>query len=106
NILLNLMLIPRFSYMGAVFATNLTRFFVISIEAVLLYRIGFLPGAINYWKIWIKIISSTAVMGIFIVLFKEINLFILMPFAALIYFSLLYLMKGLNIARTVKDQNG
>lgn len=96
NILLNLLLIPTFSYMGASVATNLTRFFVIITEFLLLLKMGIGLKIKDYFKMGTKIILASVMMGAFLVIFKTINLFLLIFLATGVYFGFLYLMKGFD----------
>jgi O-antigen/teichoic acid export membrane protein len=96
NVVLNIFLIPNYSYIGAGIATDLTRFFVILVEFIILSKIGFnlkdrvfLDGAL-------KITISSLILAYFIESFKNSNLLLLIILSALLYFTTLYLIKGLD----------
>jgi O-antigen/teichoic acid export membrane protein len=93
NIILNILLIPRFGLSGAAAATLATEmsFFVIAYYALSIkgYRIK--------WRnlLYMPIISSI-VMGIFIMKFIYIQIIILIPISAIIYFICLYATKYIS----------
>ncbi|HDD43960.1 MAG TPA: flippase [Candidatus Desulfofervidus auxilii] len=93
NIMLNMLFIPNYSYIGASIATDITRFFVISAEFIILSKIGFnLPNRV--FLTWVlKAIASSLIMAGFIIFFKNINLLLLIVISILLYFIGLYLMK-------------
>ena len=96
NILLNLFLIPQFNYIGASIVANLTKFFVIAVAFYILLKIGFAPQKEFYFKTGPKVIFAAICMGIFIAIFKEMNLFFLVLFSVVIYFGILFLLKELR----------
>ena len=95
NIIMNLLLIPNFSYIGASIATDLTRLFVISVEFVILGKIGFKFQG-SFLVGLFKIIASSAVMASYILFFNNINLFLLIFISALIYFIVFYILRGFD----------
>ncbi len=90
NIILNALLIPRFSYIGASIATLATTL----INFLLLYYFNAKSGYhIGVLKLLIKPFASAVVMGIFIFFFgSRINLLLLVPVSGIIYLSSLALM--------------
>ncbi|MHA1439874.1 MAG: flippase [Promethearchaeota archaeon] len=96
NILLNFLLIPQFSYIGASIATDITRFFVIVTEFLILSRIGFSLQKKMWLNMISKIVFSGLIMTIFIEYFRNINLLLLVFLSMFLYFMILYLMKGFN----------
>lgn len=92
NIILNLILIPNFSYVGSGVATIISEFILLSI----LYYIASL--AINLkslYKIMIKPFIACGVMAVFIYFYNYINLVFIIVISSLIYFLILYFMKGI-----------
>ena len=90
NILLNLFLIPTFSYIGASFATLIAA--VISTGYIFLatYKVGY---GIDYKTVindLSKILFATLIMSMFILYFKGLNLFLLVITATLLYFTFIY----------------
>jgi O-antigen/teichoic acid export membrane protein len=96
NVSLNMLFIPKFSYIGASIATNLTRFLVILVELIILSKIGFNLRNKMLLSDMFKIVTASSIMAGFIVCFKNANLFLLTVAAMVIYFSVLYLMKGFD----------
>lgn len=93
NVILNLFLIPSFSYIGAAIATIAAESFLLIAYIYLTTRSIF---KVSFHKIIVKPIISCGVMGVFIFQFREINLIILIITSIIIYFSLLYLLKGIS----------
>jgi len=93
NVILNLILIPPLSYVGAGIAT-------ITAETVLfglyVYVISKNFYALPFHKIVIKPIVATLVMGFFIYFCGFINLFLLIILAIFLYFAILYFIKGIS----------
>jgi O-antigen/teichoic acid export membrane protein len=94
NILLNLILIPKFSYVGASIATVLTEI------SILIINFYYMPPMISRKELIVQncpSIAASIVMAIFlfVVLTNYSGLWIIIP-AAMIYFIFFYLFKGLN----------
>ncbi len=96
NLVLNALLIPNYSYIGASIATDLTRFFVILIEFIILSKIGFNLQNSMFFAVVLKIIASSLIMAGFIEYFRNINLLLLIILSAFLYFIAFYLMGGLD----------
>ncbi|GAI48427.1 unnamed protein product [marine sediment metagenome] len=82
NVTLNLLLIPRFSFLGAAMAT------LISICIFLSLQYGFISKnlfRLNFFQIAGKPVISAALMGMIILLLRQLNLFLIVPIAALAY---------------------
>jgi O-antigen/teichoic acid export membrane protein len=82
NIFLNLLLIPRFSFMGAAIAS------LSSSVMLIVYQYWFVSKKlfkIDYVRIIMKPSISACAMGVFIMMYKEINLYVLIPISALVY---------------------
>jgi len=91
NVVLNLVLIPKYSYIGAAIATITTEIFLLTSYIYLNYRhLSQIP--IN--NVVVKSILACGVMGLFIYQFQYINLFLLISISILIYFAILFLIKG------------
>lgn len=92
NVILNLIVIPVYSYIGASVVTVLTDIIVF----ILLYRsikgigITFSKGT----KLsLIKIVVASAVMGVSLNYFSELNIFLLVALGALIYLGIILVLK-------------
>ena len=94
--MLNLLLIPKLSYIGASISTVITEIILVGGIFAVSYKIGY---GINYKKtleIIIKVAIASIIMGLFIWYFKVLNLVVLVILAVLIYFTILYLIKGIE----------
>lgn len=91
NIVLNLALIPKFSYIGASFATVITH----GINFGFLYHFTSKEGfKLNLIKIMYKPVIAGLLMGITLIYLNSLHLLILIPIAVLVYFFSLTLIKG------------
>lgn len=92
NVILNLALIPNFSYIGASIATLITEFLV-AILAIVIFRnsIQYAPS----FNLFFKALIAGGVMGLVLYNIIPWSIFILIPLGALVYFLILYLIKGL-----------
>jgi O-antigen/teichoic acid export membrane protein len=93
NVVLNLFLIPYFSYTGAAIATIAAEGFLLLSYFYLSFRY-FDKGSLQ--KIVLKPILACVVMGFFVYTFHNSNLILLILIAALLYFGMLYLIKGFS----------
>jgi O-antigen/teichoic acid export membrane protein len=93
NVILNLFLIPSFSYIGAAIATIITETILIFLYFILISR-SFYKLPIS--KILIRPLIASSIMGLFIYYLININLFLLILLAVLIYFASLYFVKGFS----------
>lgn len=93
NVVLNLLLIPRLSYIGAAIATVVTE----TVVFILLFHcISRYLYAILLHKHMVKLLPATLIMGISVFYLKEIELLVVIPIAILIYFTALYFTKALS----------
>lgn len=92
NVVLNLILIPKLSYIGASIATVITEFLVLLIIWQVVYK--YLPKLKINFKVFTKAFLATIVMGIVIYIMGNINMFIIIPVAVIVYFATLYLFGG------------
>lgn len=93
NVILNLLLIPTMSYIGASIATVITTAMVFGIYLYLVFKSGY---KLVVHKISIKPLIASFVMGGFIYWFNGINLFLLVLLAAILYLGALYTLKGIS----------
>ena len=92
NVLLNLILIPRYSLIGASIATVATELFSLVVMYVFCVRIGYgFSGVRNYLTL-VKILLSGLIMGILILWLKDMNLFVLVTLAVIIYYAATYIL--------------
>jgi O-antigen/teichoic acid export membrane protein len=93
NIILNLILIPIYSFVGAAVATVATEFF----NFILLFYFASKNGfRIDILKIISKPLIASIMMGVFIFYLNNVGLFLLMPLSMLFYFLVLLLIKGVR----------
>lgn len=95
NILLNLILIPRFSYIGASIVTVLTELTVLFLILYAAWKIDY-GISIKQMKELFKIIIASSIMGIIIFILKDQNLIILVLMSIIIYFSILIALSGFD----------
>lgn len=93
NILLNLILIPQYSYIGASINTLITEFGVAIFLMVVYNRTEYMFGKRKFIILIFKIIVASIGVGIFIWAFQFLNLFILIILAAILYLAIAYLIK-------------
>lgn len=95
NILLNFILIPKFSYVGASFATVITEIILMPLLIYVVWKNDY--TTINpLIKDFPKIIFSSLVMIIFIIYLNGLNLFLLIPIVLIAYFGTIFLTKTLD----------
>jgi len=90
NIIMNLILIPKYSYVGASIATVLTECFAFIFLFSAISRSEYKMPKRNIVYI-LKILLASLFMGIFIKYFKYCNIIILVFLAAVIYFTIIYI---------------
>lgn len=97
-IVLNIILIPKFQALGAsivVLASNILMFVLGIIECRKIIKYNFSSNLINFFKI----LLASAIMGIFILFFKEfLNIFLLCFLAMIIYFIIIFIFGGIKKA--------
>ena len=96
NIVINLILIPFYSYIGAAIATLLSYGLLFILGIVVVDKIVAYDKKYLFIAL-IKNLFSSAVMALFIILTKnQLHFVIVIPVAAIIYFAVLYLIKGFD----------
>lgn len=93
NIVLNVILIPKYSLVGSSVATIITEFFILLIYISLTFKIGL---KIPIIKIFFKPVIAVSVMAIFIYVFNVMNLYLLICCSVLIYFGVFLIIKGFS----------
>lgn len=96
NIVLNLILIPPYSYVGASIATLITEIVLVSYIIFITYKLGY---GISYSAVIrdiSRILVATLVMGLFLWYFINLNIFLLVIAGIIIYFVVLYLVRGID----------
>lgn len=108
NILLNLVLIPKFGLIGACISTVLTEIFLFANLFRITNKLGYGMSIKKIRDILIKIILSCFTMAIFLYYLMNVNLVISIVISIFSYFVTLYLVKGiddndLDIIRQLKN---
>lgn len=88
NITLNLLLIPKFSYLGASISTILSEMFL-----YLLFIFYIKEYNIDLKKSFIKPLIAAVLMGLVVYILKDMNLLITISVSSLVYFIILFLLK-------------
>jgi O-antigen/teichoic acid export membrane protein len=96
NILLNLFLIPKFSYIGASIATVLTEIFILIGIFYVCKNFGFGIRIKQILHDLLRIIFATFIMAVVILYLINCNLFILIFLSSLTYLVTLFVIKGIN----------
>jgi O-antigen/teichoic acid export membrane protein len=92
NVLLNLYLIPRFSYVGAAFATSMTEGLVLMLYMWQVYKyIQFLPKV--SWQ-FMKVVFTSALMGVVLYYTAGLNIFLQALLGAITFGVVLYFSTG------------
>lgn len=90
NVLLDLLLIPRFSYVGAALAT-LTADVILCVTCV---RFLYIPGLmVSLYQVFPKPLLSALAMGVILYLFREWGLLIALPLGGLVYLGFLFALR-------------
>ena len=95
NIILNLLLIPHFSYIAASFITVFTELTGLMIVFYVIHDIGYSTLS-SELKDTIMILAASLVMGLFIFYFRNLNLILVIIVATLLYLTILLLIKVIN----------
>jgi len=93
NLVLNIILIPMFSYLAASYVKSITELLVLVIAYPLTLKLGYALSLKSVGMDFLKIALSSAIMGVFIWYFTDLNLLLLVPAAALIYFAASFLLR-------------
>ncbi len=93
NVVGNLFLIPRYSYVGASIATIFTEALVCLLAFSVIYRyLKFVPR----FEIFFKSLASSLVMGVVLYLMGAVNLLLLIFVGGTVYFVVLYMLGGVS----------
>ncbi len=85
NVALNLTLIPLFSYIGSSIAVVLTELSMLSLLVYSIYRLGYELPARKLLGIILKVIVASTLMGLVIWYLHDLNLFVIVAIAIVIY---------------------
>lgn len=96
NIILNLILIPNFSYIGASVVTVITEVILVSYIIAASFKLGYRINSLKVIHIISKVLIATLIMSGFLWYFHDLNLFLLVLVGTLLYFTILYLVRGFD----------
>lgn len=91
NVVLNLILIPYYSYNGAATATVMSDLLIMIIQLYVIYRVGVRVNKKLYSDL-IKIIAGSAILGIALY-FLNLNMWVALPVGIIIYFAAIYILR-------------
>ena len=91
NVILNMFMIPHYSYDGAAITTVLSDVLIVVIQAYVIYKLGHRPNKKLYIDV-LKIIVGSAVLGIALY-FLKLNMWIAIPIGIIIYLTVIYLIR-------------
>lgn len=91
NLILNLVMIPYFSYDGAAITTVLSDILIVIIQSYIIYKLGYRPNKRLYSDIC-KIIIGSVILGIILNLL-HLNMWVALPVGIVIYIAVVYLLR-------------
>ena len=91
NIIMNFILIPSFSYIGAAITTVLSDMLIFIIQKYILHKIGHKPNKKLYYDGG-KIIIASAILG-FALYYLNLNMWVALPVGIVIYFVVIIALK-------------
>jgi len=96
NVVLNLVLIPKYGVTGASIATVATQFVTLTLAFIWSRRIGYGISTKSIVNVLAKVSVSVAVMCVPIMYFKDFYILALVPLSALLYFAVLLIIRGMD----------
>jgi O-antigen/teichoic acid export membrane protein len=89
NIILNLLLIPKFSYLGPCIASVTAQVTFLALTMLASSKIGYSLSRGDFIFL-VKLLMANAIMGIYIVFIRDQNLFLIIASSAILYFAISY----------------
>ena len=96
NVALNLVFIPKYSYIGASVATVMTEFTALALLFLWSSKIGYGISGKKIVDILAKPLVAAAVMGGLVFVLRDLTIWALVPLAALLYFIVLFIIRGID----------
>ena len=90
NIVLNFLLIPPMSYVGAGIATVLTEGVILGLQLYLVAKQGYV---LKFCKIAVRILLASLIMGVLTHVLNDINICLSIVTSIFVYFSILFVLK-------------
>lgn len=91
NVILNLFMIPRYSFIGASISTVLSEILILALALLTLHKVGVNPSKHLIGDIG-KVCLSSAILGVILYVLK-LNMWVAIPVSIVIYFALLFVTK-------------
>lgn len=95
NVVLNIIVIPKYSYIGASITTVITEFTALIFCIIVSSRIGYNISKNNIIDA-LKVVVASLIMGLLIINSEYLNPLFLILASIALYFSVLYLLKGFS----------
>ena len=96
NIILNLLIIPRFSYIGASITTVITELTILTLVLIFAYKTGYSVQRKDFLTYISRPAIASLIMGVFIWELMSVNLLILVLLSISLYVGILYIIGGIN----------
>jgi len=96
NVVLNLILIPKYSYVGASIATVVTELTALALVFFWSLKIGYGISKKKVVDILAKALVASAIMGVLVFYLRDLTLWGLLPLSALLYFIVLFIIRGVD----------
>jgi O-antigen/teichoic acid export membrane protein len=96
NVALNAILIPKYSGIGAAIATVATQVSVLTLSGISCARAGYGISLPSLLALLARTAIASAAMWVFVLRFDSLILWALIPLAALLYFAVLFLVRGIG----------
>ena len=91
NVVLNFLLIPHFSYIGAAVTTVLSDILIVAIQVYVIYKLGFRVNHKLYGDL-AKIVIASIILGI-ILYYLKLSLILAIPVGIIIYLAVIILLR-------------
>lgn len=102
NIILNFILIPYLSYIGAAITTVLSDILILIIQKYTIHKKGYKPDKRLYYDLG-KIILSSLILGIALH-FLKLNMWVALPVGILIYFGVIIILGTFNNDKNIINE--
>ena len=91
NVVMNLILIPKYSYNGAAVTTVLSDLLIVVVQSYVIYKLGHKPNKKLYYDL-AKVIIGSGILGIALY-FLHLNMWVALPVGIIIYFATIYILR-------------
>lgn len=96
NVVLNIILIPRYGVTGASISALATQTLAFFVSYICSLRIGYSIPIKGLIEIAARVFIASAIMCIFVLYLKNFYILAVIPLSALLYFGVLYIIRGIN----------